>query len=220
MDSGSRYPIGKLAEAAGVTPRTVRYYIAEGLLPPPQTEGRYALYTDEHLRRLQLIQRLKIAFLPLATIKAQMAPLSDPQVQALLQACPAPPQDSPKPRVRLRMYTAEPHAQQSSMEYIAQILAVTGQTADSSAASEQTLRPKRVLLISPVLNPMAEETGTQITPKESMTEVAATSSAETWERIPLAAGVELHLRAPVAPEVRQRIEHLIATAKALLASED
>ena len=30
------YTIGELAEAAGVTPRTVRYYTAEGLLPAPK----------------------------------------------------------------------------------------------------------------------------------------------------------------------------------------
>ncbi|MCC6705677.1 MAG: MerR family DNA-binding transcriptional regulator, partial [Thermomicrobiales bacterium] len=34
-----RYSLQELSDAAGVSPRTVRYYIAEGLLPPPEPAG-------------------------------------------------------------------------------------------------------------------------------------------------------------------------------------
>jgi len=33
------YTIGQLAELAGVTPRTIRYYTAEELLPRPDARG-------------------------------------------------------------------------------------------------------------------------------------------------------------------------------------
>lgn len=66
------YTIGELAEAAETTPRTIRYYTAEGLLPPPDTRGRYAVYNDEHLQRLRAIARLKEAYLPLQEIKARL----------------------------------------------------------------------------------------------------------------------------------------------------
>src|SRR5689334_1938441 len=86
-----RYSIGELAKTAEVTPRTIRFYSAEGLLPPPLSEGRYAIYTSEHLARLQLIQRLKSAFLPLNAIRAHMENLSETQIRQLIGDLPAAP---------------------------------------------------------------------------------------------------------------------------------
>jgi len=76
--------IGQLAELAGVTPRTIRYYTAEGLLPRPDARGQYALYGEQHLLRLQLIGHLKETYLPLGEIKARVAGLDDVQIRALL----------------------------------------------------------------------------------------------------------------------------------------
>ena len=58
-----------LADAAGVTPRTVRYYIAQGLLPSPGRLGANTRYGREHLERLRLIRRLQDQGLPLAEIR-------------------------------------------------------------------------------------------------------------------------------------------------------
>ncbi len=55
--SGERtYSIGTLADAAGVSRRTVRFYVQRDLLPPPEGLGRGAHYTDEHLARLLQIK--------------------------------------------------------------------------------------------------------------------------------------------------------------------
>jgi DNA-binding transcriptional MerR regulator len=61
-----------LAAAADTTPRTIRYYIAQGLLPPPAGAGPTANYTDEHLRCLALIRQLQAAHLPLAEIRSRI----------------------------------------------------------------------------------------------------------------------------------------------------
>jgi DNA-binding transcriptional MerR regulator len=50
------YSIGALANAAGVSRRTVRFYVERGLLAPPEGLGRGARYTDEHLARLLQIK--------------------------------------------------------------------------------------------------------------------------------------------------------------------
>lgn len=77
------YTIEELSEATGITARTIRYYTTEGLLATPETRGRYALYADTHLRRLQLVVMLKAAYLPLSTIKDRLAHVSNQNVAAL-----------------------------------------------------------------------------------------------------------------------------------------
>jgi DNA-binding transcriptional MerR regulator len=84
MTEAAPYTISQLAELAGVTPRTIRYYTAEGLLPRPDTRGQYALYGEQHLLRLQLIGQLKESYLPLGEIKARIEHLDDAQIRALL----------------------------------------------------------------------------------------------------------------------------------------
>lgn len=76
--------IRELAQAAGVSVRTIRYYIAEGLLPAPTSGGRYARYTEDTLLRLRLIQKLKEAFLPLSEIRRRVSGLSVNEIAAAL----------------------------------------------------------------------------------------------------------------------------------------
>jgi DNA-binding transcriptional MerR regulator len=76
--------LAELTEAADVSVRTVRYYIGEGLLPPPEGAGPGSNYTAGHLDRLRLIQRLKAAYLPLKEIRRRLSGLDDEDVRALL----------------------------------------------------------------------------------------------------------------------------------------
>ncbi len=76
-----RYSLKELCSAANVTERTVRFYIKEGLLPPPEGSGPFSRYGPEHRLRLLLIRRLKAEFLPLSEIKS----LLDSQPLAELQ---------------------------------------------------------------------------------------------------------------------------------------
>ena len=79
-----RMSLAELTEAADVSVRTVRYYIGEGLLPPPEGAGPGSAYSTGHLDRLRLIQRLKAAYLPLKEIRRRLAGLGDDDVRALL----------------------------------------------------------------------------------------------------------------------------------------
>lgn len=61
--------IGELAEKAGVTPRTIRYYENLGLLSPNEREGRgFRYYTNTELAKLQKIDCLKSLGLTLEEI--------------------------------------------------------------------------------------------------------------------------------------------------------
>jgi DNA-binding transcriptional MerR regulator len=68
-----RRTLAELAQASGVAVRTIRYYIARGLLPPPMVGGRAACYGAEHLERLEKIQALQSQGLTLAQIVWKLA---------------------------------------------------------------------------------------------------------------------------------------------------
>ena len=52
--------IGNLAERAGVSTRTIRYYEELGMIQPEErTAGGFRRYSDEQLRRLTIIDNLK-----------------------------------------------------------------------------------------------------------------------------------------------------------------
>jgi len=63
-----RLSLGELAEKAKLPPRTLRFYIARGLLPGPRKAGRAAEYGAEHLKRLQQIKGMQAKGLSLAEI--------------------------------------------------------------------------------------------------------------------------------------------------------
>jgi len=76
--------ISELAQRAGVSVRTIRFYISEGLLPPPQARGRYSLYDEDYLTRIELIKLLKNAYLPLKEIKRMVESLSKEEIENML----------------------------------------------------------------------------------------------------------------------------------------
>ena len=63
-----RGTLGQLAEESGASARTIRFYIARGLLPPPEGTGRTAAYSQRHLERLRGIRKLQGQGLTLAEI--------------------------------------------------------------------------------------------------------------------------------------------------------
>lgn len=88
-----RYTIADLEERTGLSARTVRYYIQEGLLPPAHGRGPSATYDLGHLLRLQAVTQLKANHLPLGEIRERLAGLSDNDIAALLEVNVEPAQD-------------------------------------------------------------------------------------------------------------------------------
>jgi DNA-binding transcriptional MerR regulator len=74
-DRGDDVPmtVDELAAVAGVSVRTVRFYAAKGLLPPPTLQGRLGLYSADHLARLQLVRDLQAKGFTLTAIAEYLA---------------------------------------------------------------------------------------------------------------------------------------------------
>jgi DNA-binding transcriptional MerR regulator len=239
------YTISQLAKRAGVTPRTIRYYTAEGLLPRPDTRGQYAQYGPEHLLRLQLIARLKDAYLPLGEIKTQIEHLDIDQIRELLEDDRAAPEPAPTTnaadylsqvlaRQQLPMAGYQPAAAHD-LPYSAPArpaFAVQQRVGEDEPAPPPAAAAATYGFAAPAMPPMpepAQQPGllrklipqrrarAEAEPASAALRSAAPESGvlpqENWQRIPLAPGVELHVRQPIAATFQERVEALIALAR-------
>ena len=68
--------IGQLAQATGVSAKTIRYYEEVGVLPrPDRTPAGYRQYAQQGVHRLRFIRRARALGLPLQHLKALTAAL-------------------------------------------------------------------------------------------------------------------------------------------------
>jgi len=79
--AGASYRIKELSERSGFSRQTIRFYIAQGLLPEPiKTSHNMGWYSERHLELLLLIQKLQHErFLPLKAIKSLLQGSDDYQ---------------------------------------------------------------------------------------------------------------------------------------------
>ena len=73
MEERPVYGIEELADLGGVSRRTVRYYVQEGLVPAPRGAGRGAHYGPEHLETLLRVKALQERGLPLLEVRRTLA---------------------------------------------------------------------------------------------------------------------------------------------------
>jgi DNA-binding transcriptional MerR regulator len=193
------YRLNELTDATGVTPRTIRFYIAEGLLPPPQGAGPAAVYTTGHRDRLRLIGGLKDQYLPLREIRRRLATLTDAQVRAELQA----------------MIQGQEQAEEVAMPAApasAPAAAAPGAPGNSAADYLDRVLDRGARRHPP---PAAPPVSFPPAPKPLTPVPVPTPTREQWERIVLADGIELHVRDDRRQE-RILLEALIRKARELL----
>lgn len=209
MSTTHEYTIGQLAQHAGVTTRTIRYYVSEGLLPVPVTRGRYARYTSTHLQRLRLIKHLQQAFLPLAEIRMRLATLTDTEMQHVLEhatSSHSPPHaPSEKDREPMSPAPAPPlHTQPNTSAYQPAAIAQPGPPAIAHLAVHPSANAPlqfgyaAVYADPPATHPPAEA---------------------RWRHLVLAPGIELHVREPHDPDRDQQIAALLERAQELFKGE-
>jgi DNA-binding transcriptional MerR regulator len=210
------YSLPDLCGLADVTPRTVRYYIAQGLLRSPGTSGPSARYDDGHLARLRLIRRLQREHLPLAEIRSRLAALTDDEAILQAEGPAGPPADS-------------------ALDYVRGVLGVRAALTPpivpappilpAPPAAPRTAAPARNLAGSLLQRRVgtAEHLGPAPAYRDDAIDLLATSSPELpvaersqWERFVLAPDVELHVRRPLTRSQNRGVARLLEAARQLL----
>jgi DNA-binding transcriptional MerR regulator len=69
LSANAEYTIDQLAAKTGIPSRTIRFYQAKGVLPPPKRRGRVAFYDDTHAERLKIVAELQDKGLRLRAIR-------------------------------------------------------------------------------------------------------------------------------------------------------
>lgn len=88
-----RYTMADLEKATGLSARTIRFYITQGLLPSARGRGVGATYGPAHLLRLKAIGLLKKENTPLDQIRRRLDGMRDAELAAMLEVETAPPED-------------------------------------------------------------------------------------------------------------------------------
>ena len=208
MPTTNEYSLSDLADLAGITPRTVRYYVAQGLLPSPGQVGPGTHYTAGHLDRLRLIRRLQREHLPLAEIRVRLEPLDDDAIADLLGA------------------ELDVPAENSAIDYIRTLLARSAGTERGEPAappgplsSGPSPIPRPAMAqIRPLMRQfnadfIAEE------PESYRSPPPPTPDRSQWDRIALTPDIELHVRRPLSRRQHKQVDRLIAIGRELLEGE-
>ncbi len=219
--------IAELARQAQVTPRTIRYYVEQGLLPPPG-RGRIAIYGEEHLKAIRLIQRLKRHYLPLDEIRDTLQRLTPAEVEELIKD--GGPQVSKEassaadyiagvleygerrqmlkeqtpplytlPTQGPNIYNSPPPPPVGMAPlYVAPPPPAAASRVMSQAADYPEAYP-------PAPVPSQQANATPYTEHETGVKVAS-----TWQRVPLSPDIELHYRVPTHTHTETLVARLVA----------
>jgi DNA-binding transcriptional MerR regulator len=219
MPDDERYSLTELADLAGVTPRTVRYYLAQGLLPAVGQSGPGSKYEPAHLARLRLIRRLQAEHLPLAEIRHRLDSLGDDDIRELAGLePPAPPTDSALDYLRSVLGTPATDAAGYAMAPGVRPPGVRPPSVrPPSGPPKRIPEPPVRRLLSERLSPAYRSEPAPVTADvPGSTGAGGPIERSQWERIVLAPDVELHLRRPLGRAQNKQIDRLVTIARELL----
>ena len=198
------FTLEDLEKMSGLSIRTLRFYIQEGLLPGPDTRGKFARYSRKHLDTIRFIHRLKEVHMPLQQIRHLLDTMSSEDIERVIQSQSeknftlTSPQFFSKNK-EIEEPSGKPE-RSSALDYIRSLENLKGRQKinDSPPHYKTPPAPSQPPLLS------SEPSGS-----------LPVRGGENWQRIRLAEGVELHVRQPMGREKEQTVEELIETAHEL-----
>jgi DNA-binding transcriptional MerR regulator len=216
MPGGDRYSLTELADLAGVTPRTVRYYLAQGLLPAVGQTGPGSKYDGAHLARLRLIRRLQDDHLPLAEIRRRIGDLTDDEIRELAgDMAPEPPRESALDYLRAVLHGPALARPRRTLD-----VGIHVQPPPRAQGERAGLIP---VAAAPSISPGLAEGEVKPHPAPPAPASAAPSSPEPqplersqWDRLAFSPDIELHIRRPLGRVQQKQVDRLVTIARELL----
>jgi len=193
-----------LAAKSQMPIRTLRYYIQEGLLPGPDTRGKFASYSRQHLERIQMIKRLKDKYLPLQQIKQLLDNMSEEDIHQMLQY-----QDQSDPK--LEQYKANIIQSDNSSKGNSSVLDYIRSLEQDHGLVQSVNEPRPTVLRSPTKDYYFSEE-----PAPSQAPPSPRVRRESWRKIIFLDGVELHFSAAREKEFKAELQQLIEFTRNLL----
>jgi DNA-binding transcriptional MerR regulator len=203
------YSVGELAALADVTPRTVRYYVAQGLLPAPASAGPASRYGKGHADRLRLIRRLQRRHLPLVEIRHRLVDMTEADVAAALREPEGVGSDgrgsSALDYVRALLEERATYRPEPPPGFVAR-----------ASAEPAAPRPGGPPALMSADRAMAGRARRAPVPPPPIRGTSAAAQRSQWERIGLGPDVELHVRRPLSRHQNRQVDRLVAIARDLL----
>ena len=207
--------LAELAEASGLEARTIRSWVAQGLIPGPRSRGPGARYSADALERLLAIRGMRDRLgMPLAAIRQELLVATPEQLRAhagrAADLAPEPRQPAPAPSSALDYLRAvrERAAPAPTMEAAAP-------PPPQDAAEAPPARLQGSLALPPTGFEALERRLAQARP-----EPARKARSEDWLRIPVTPDVELAVRGRLDAEQRARLERCADLIRDILLGKD
>lgn len=195
------FTLEDLENKSGLTMRTLRYYIQEGLLPGPDTRGKYARYSQSHLDTIRFIERLKLLNMPLKQIRHLLETMSSEDIERIIQSEPVKDliKSSPIFLDKEEKGKKNEEKRSSALDYIHNL-----------ESSQEKFYFKEG--INNYLPPAPSQIPA---PSLTVIENKQVKDGETWQRIHLADGIELQVRQPMNKRYEQKVNELLAITRKL-----
>ena len=196
-----------LAKDSGLSLRTLRFYIQEGLLQGPDTHGKYASYSRQHLDRIEMIKRLKNLRLPIKEIRHLLNNMTAEEIKKIRKY-----QEILNPNLGMNykqgnenMHIAQPGA--SAIDYIRSL--------EKSHGEIQSVYEKSINRPSTPLQPASVSKPKPVYKNQ----ILGMNEEETWKRYVIDEGIELNVRGIKDVDDELKIRKLIEYARTLFGKQ-
>jgi DNA-binding transcriptional MerR regulator len=207
--------LADLAAASGLLPRTIRSWVAQGLLPAPLTRGPAARYPAETLERVLAIRSMRDDLgMSLADIRQELLVAAPEQIQAHAARAAAlaqePDMAGHEPAAAPAPASPNPPGRSSALDYVRNL---RSKPAVAAAPSSPALPPS-----SP--RPVAGFEALEQRLGQGRAEAARKARADEWLRIPITPDVELSVRGRLDAGQRVRLERCADLIRDILLGRD
>ena len=195
------FTLEDLSTITGLTLRTLRFYMQEGILQGPDTHGKNARYSQKHLDQLEVIQRLKNLHVPLQEIRHLLNNITPQEITRLRKY-----QEKLQPTLNedKSIYAMEPPTYKPGSSALNYIRSLEKKWNNYQVLSEPNIDLSRN---SP---PAPASSAIPVNEQYLLFDIQ-----ETWSRITIEDGIELNVRQPKEFEEQEKIVKLVEYARDL-----